>query len=164
MPQIIFQTQRLICRQLDYSDAAFIIKLLNSPGWLQYIGDRNVHTMAQAAQYLDQGPLASYAANGFGLWLVQKQDDDQAIGMCGLLKRADLGYALLPEYFGQGYAYEMAQSTVDYAKNVFDMNRLWAITDRANHSSMALLTKLGFQYKEIRHLYQKDLNLFELNL
>ena len=44
----ILETERLRLREFTLNDAAFIIELLNSPGWLQFIGDRNVKTEEQA--------------------------------------------------------------------------------------------------------------------
>ncbi|MGZ3952761.1 MAG: GNAT family N-acetyltransferase, partial [Flavisolibacter sp.] len=52
----ILETQRLRLRQFDLGDSEFIIELLNSPGWIEYIGDRNVKTKEQAETYLTNGP------------------------------------------------------------------------------------------------------------
>ena len=59
------ETTRLLLRPFNLDDAPFIIELLNSPGWLQYIGDRNVKTIEQAEQYLLKGPLKSYQEQGY---------------------------------------------------------------------------------------------------
>ena len=56
----ILETDRLFIRELKLTDFQFILELLNSPGWLQYIGDRGVNNEEQAKLYLQNGPLKSY--------------------------------------------------------------------------------------------------------
>ena len=102
-------TERLLLRQIDNADAPFILTLLNTPGWLQDIGDRHVKSLEAAGQYITNGPQKSYGEHGFGLLLVLEQELGLPVGMCGLLKRdslsfPDLGFAFLPEYTGKGYA------------------------------------------------------------
>ena len=65
--EYILETERLGLREFNLKDTQFIIELLNSPGWLQFIGDRNVKTAGEAASYLKNGPIKSYSENGFGL-------------------------------------------------------------------------------------------------
>lgn len=143
------RTTNLVIEPLTLLDAPFIISLLNSPGWLKYIGDRQVKTEMEAIGYLEHGPLESYRIHGFGLMRVGLQDGT-AIGMCGLLKRdylsqPDLGFAFLPEFSGKGYAYE---STSAYLHAIVDTVRppsIFAITLPSNDRSLALLNKLGFR-------------------
>src|SRR5690348_11717563 len=97
----ILETERLVLREFDLDDTPFIIELLNSPGWLKYIGDRHVKTDDDAKRYLQNGPMKSYADNGFGLCMVMLTDGTP-VGMCGIINRADLehpdiGFAFLPE-------------------------------------------------------------------
>ena len=70
MSAILIDTPRLILRELTLDDAPFILELVNDPAWLRYIGDRGVRTLDDARAYLRNGPLASYARWGFGLWAV----------------------------------------------------------------------------------------------
>jgi RimJ/RimL family protein N-acetyltransferase len=149
----ILETERLRLREFTLNDTEFIIELLNSPGWLQYIGDRNVTTEQEAAAYLQNGPLKSYQQNGFGLSLVEKKDDKKAIGMCGIIKREqltnpDIGFAFLPLNTGHGYAFEIARATLSYAKNKLQLPIIWAITVAANSKSIQLLEKLGLSFVE----------------
>jgi RimJ/RimL family protein N-acetyltransferase len=145
---MIIQTVRLTLRKLQLSDAEFVLKLYNDPSFLQHIGDKGVRTVAQAIQNLQQGAIASYVQHGYGMWLVENQQG-QSIGLCGLIKRdflneTDLGYAYLPEFFGQGYAFEAALAVLKYAKERTALSTVVAIVSEANAASKALLTKLGF--------------------
>jgi [ribosomal protein S5]-alanine N-acetyltransferase len=72
--QIVTQTERLQLRHLALDDAPFILELVNDPSWIQFIDDRGIRTLAQAEEYLQNGPMASYAEHGFGLFLVQIQE------------------------------------------------------------------------------------------
>ncbi|HEV7330194.1 MAG TPA: GNAT family N-acetyltransferase [Flavisolibacter sp.] len=145
----IFQTQRLRLREFSLQDASFLIALMNSPGWLQYIGDKDIKTAEAARQYLLNGPIKSYTDNGFGLSLVEKIDG-VPIGMCGIIRRdylecPDIGFALLPQFTGMGYAYEVANQTLLHAKSQLKLPKVAAITMPQNQSSIKLLEKLGMQ-------------------
>lgn len=147
MPDI--ETARLQLQQLGPEDAEFILRLTNSPGWLRYIGDRGVHCLDDALRYIEAGPRAMFAAHGHGLWRVNRRGDPTAIGLCGLIRRdslpaPDLGFALLPEYFGQGYAAEAALACVQHARDVLCWPQLLAIAQADNVASLRLLQTLGF--------------------
>ena len=149
----MLETERLLLREFTTDDTAFILELVNSAGWLQYIGDRNIKSVEQAKAYLENGLIKSYRENGFGLCLVERKDDAKAIGMCGLLKREyldtpDMGFAFLPEFNGNGYAYEIANATVEYAKNKLKISTVSAITMANNEKSIRLLEKMGFSFKK----------------
>ncbi len=147
----ILQTEHLILREFSTSDAAFIIQLVNSEGWLKYIGDRNIKTIEQAENYLLNGPLKSYAENGFGLSMVALKKTKTPIGMCGLIKRdtlpnIDIGFAFLEEFMGKGYAYEMASAVLNFAKNNLKQAIILAITLPTNARSIHLLNKIGMRF------------------
>jgi RimJ/RimL family protein N-acetyltransferase len=149
---MILETERLRLREFTTEDTTFIIELLNSPGWLQFIGDRNVRTEEAAIAYLKNGPLRSYAEHGYGLSMVELKGENKPIGMCGVLNREtldspDIGFAFLPAAQGNGYAYEISKAVVGHAKNKWGISTLAAITIPSNKSSVRLLEKLGFVFQ-----------------
>jgi RimJ/RimL family protein N-acetyltransferase len=149
----ILETERLLLRRFTLDDAAFIIELLNTEGWIKYIGEKNVKTTDDARAYLENGPLKSYRNNGFGLALVELKADHAPIGMCGLINRdyldhLDVGFAFLPSHAGHGYAFEIVKKTVEHALGELREEKLFAITLPENYSSIKLLTKLGFTYNK----------------
>ena len=109
--------------------------------------------------------------NGFGLSQVELKDEKIAIGMCGLIKRKDLekpdiGYAFLPEYWGMGYAVEIAMAVKNYALDTLCLDEILAITMPSNLKSIKVLEKIGLTFKrnhsiegknEILSLYSTDL-------
>ena len=164
----ILETEKLKLRELTLDDTSFIIELVNSTGWLKYIGDRNIKTTEQAKGYLKNGPIKSYQENGFGLWLVETKDNKNPIGMCGILHRdyldnPDIGFAFLPEYIGMGFGFEAATGTISLAKNQLNFSSICAITMPDNVASIKLLEKIGMKFiksisppgsQEELHLYQ----------
>jgi RimJ/RimL family protein N-acetyltransferase len=147
----ILETERLRLREFDLSDTAFIIRLVNSPGWIEFIGDRNIRTDEQARHYLECGAIKSYRENGFGLSMVEKKADSIAIGMCGILKRdtldnPDIGFAFLPEFTGQGYASEIVKATLNYALHDLKLPKVLAITKNNNARSIKLLERIGLTF------------------
>ena len=64
----VLQTARLRLDELTDDDADFVVELLNDPDFLLHIGDKQVRDITGARRYLAEGPRASYAAHGFGLW------------------------------------------------------------------------------------------------
>lgn len=148
------QTSRLILRRLDETDATFIVELLNDPSWLRYIGDRGVRTLADARDYVRDGPAAMHARHGFGLDAVVLKDSGLPIGICGLLKRdtlddVDIGFAFLPAWRGNGYAREAATATLQHATQVLGLKRVVAITSLDNTASIRLLESIGFHFERI---------------
>jgi RimJ/RimL family protein N-acetyltransferase len=167
----VLDTARLTLRWLELDDAPFIRRLVNEPAWKLYIGDSRVTTLDEARNYLAQGPVAMYARLGFGLYLVELKTTAVTIGICGLLKResledVDLGFALLQEFWGQGYALESAAAVVDYGRTTFGLKRLAAISSPENLASARLLEKLGFRFERLAKLKadKDDVKLYTLGL
>jgi len=103
------ETPRLRLREFTEDDAAFVLRLLNEPSFIEFIGDRGVRSLDDARRYLREGPMVSYRAHGHGLLRVSLKIDDTPIGMCGLVKRdtlpeSDIGFALLSEHWERGYS------------------------------------------------------------
>ena len=146
---VITETERLRLRHFNDNDAAFIVRLLNEPGFLRYIGDRGVRTVQDAASYIERAALASYRAHGFGVYAVQLRQTGAIIGMCGLMQKPwldapDLAYAFLAEAEGSGYASEAARAVIDHARDTLGMDRIVAVVVPENAASLRVLAKLGF--------------------
>ncbi len=164
----ILETNRLILAEQTEDDAAFILELLNTPGWLKYIGDRGVKTIDDARKYIFNGAMKSYRQNGFGLYLTKLKDRNIPVGICGLIKRpgleqVDIGFAFLPQYEGKGYGFESASAIMKHAREVLGLTVIVAITTKDNTSSIKLLEKIGFSFKEMVTLPgdNEELMLFE---
>lgn len=151
------ETPRLQLSHFTEDDAAFIVRLLNEPSFIRHIADKNVRTLDDAVGYLRKGPMASVAIHGFGLGRVLRKDTAEVIGMCGLIKRpdfadVDIGYAFLPEHWGQGFAVEAVRGVLEMAGPVHGLQRVVAVVNPDNAESTRLLEKLGFVYEKMVRL------------
>jgi RimJ/RimL family protein N-acetyltransferase len=163
-PETIVATPRLTLRCVASEDAAFVRTLLNEPSFLRHIGDKGVRTLDDARTYIAEGPQASYARFGFGLYIVELNGSRVPIGLCGLLKRdelddVDLGFAFLPAYWSQGYAAEAARAVLDHARAALRISRIVAIVSPANDASIRLLGRLGFTYERMVRLREANAEL-----
>ena len=149
----ILETDRLILSELKTKDAKFIHKLYNDQDFINYIGDKGIHSVQDALSFINTGPKQSYKNHGYGLYLV-KLKDETSIGVCGLIKRDDLdlpdiGFAILPDYRRMGFIYEASKAVIEDGKNRLYFDSLFAITTPDNIGSINLLKKLGFTLKDI---------------
>lgn len=163
------ETPRLTLRRLTRDDAPFILRLLNEKSWLRYIGDRGVRNESDAKRYIEEGPVRMYSRYGLGLQLAALKESGVPIGLCGLIKRdtlpdVDLGFALLPEYWGKGYAREAAEASLNEGWERHGLRRVVAVTSRDNGPSIRLLEKLGFRLEGVTRLGKdpEPLNLFAI--
>ncbi len=150
----VLETERLVLRHLTLDDAAFMQVLVNDPTWLRFIGDRGVRSIDDAREYLRKGAIASYAQHGFGLYMTELKDGAQPIGICGLVKRdtlpdVDVGFALLPQFAGLGYAGEAASAVMEHARRQFGLTRVVAITNPDNRGSIRVLQKIGLSFERL---------------
>ncbi|MDG5492899.1 GNAT family N-acetyltransferase [Psychroserpens sp. SPM9] len=146
----IAETKRLIIRQASTKDAAFIKKLLNSPNWIEFIGDRGIKDESGAIDYINNSLIKSYKINGYGLFLVELKETNKLIGMSGFVKRdylnhPDIGFAMLPKYEGKGYSFEAAKAMMNLGVNVLKVSKIYAITTEDNIKSQNLLKKIGLK-------------------
>ena len=158
---LILETERLRLRWFTDADADFLRALLNDPGWLANIGERNVRTRRQARAWIATRHTATYGRLGFGFWGVERRSDGCLLGMCGLIKRdtlmeADVGYALMPEFRGLGYAREAAAACVRYAQDVLGLAEVWGITGPDNAASAAVLQQIGLEDAGVTRLVGEE--------
>ena len=157
----LIETARLYLRELTTDDAAFMLKLMNDPTWLRFIGDRNIKTISDAEAYIANKLAPSYKQFGFGFYLTKLRKEGTPIGICGLIKRptlehVDVGFAFMPEHRGKGFGFESASAVLDYAKNDLGIKYIIAITDLDNVPSIKLLEKLGLKFEKMMKLDEKD--------
>lgn len=162
---LVAQTPRLLLRRFTEDDAAFVLRQLNEPSWLANIGDRGVRSLEEAKRYLREKVVAPYGEHGFGMYLLEARETGVPVGMCGLVRRdalpdADIGFALLEEQQGRGYAEEVARAVVGHAFADLGLARLLGIVKPSNQRSARLLQKLGFEPRGTVRMGQVDLLLY----
>lgn len=150
MPTI--ETQRLRLFDLSIEDAPLMLAIWNDPDFILHVGDRGIRTEADARAAMVDGALKLFRDFGYGPYRMSLRSTGDAIGICGLFRRkglddTDIGYAVLPEYCGQGFAFEAAQAVIAYARDTLGLDRLTAIVSPNNVASINLTEKLGLRYE-----------------
>lgn len=147
MPTIV-ETDRLRMSYISEEDASFLVELFNSPGWLEFIGDKQIRDEKACLTWI-RDKVANYL-NEFGFTtMTMRLKTGVPIGVVSLVKRAeldsiDIGYALLPQYEGNGYAKEGTNAGLGFAHSALGYERVLAIVQEDNPRSISLLDKLGF--------------------
>jgi len=154
-------TERLSLDLLAPADAEFMQELLNTKGWLQFIGDRNIHSKEDAIKYINK----INTTPNFYYWTVRLTDPLEPIGIISFIKRDylehfDIGFAFLPQYNGRGYAYEAAKKILSVVSSKPEHSVIVATTLPANTSSIKLLQKLGFHFEKEMEAGGETLQLY----
>lgn len=148
-----YETERLILRPMSVEDADFILDLYNRPKFIQFIGDRNLKTVADAENYIKNRFLPQIERLGYGNYLMVTKEGNHKIGGVGIFERegldvVDIGFSLLDEFEGKGYAYEAAFKIKSVGMNDFGLKKISAITTKDNFSSQKLIEKLGLKFQK----------------
>ena len=157
--EVKINTERLLIQAMTIIDAGFMLQLMNTPTWINHIGNRQIYDNTAASNYIVNNIINSYHVNGFGLYLVKIKRDKTAIGICGIVKRAglqipDLGFAMLPTYTGKGFATEASKAIVAYARDHLGLSELAGITKLDNKASISVLEKVGMSFQKMIQLPQ----------
>lgn len=141
------ETERLIIRKISLADAAFMLQLVNTAGWLRFIGDRNIKNLSDSEQYLRK----ILDNEKYFYSVLELKPGRQPIGVITFLHREgyehpDIGFALLPEYERNGYSYEAARSYLDEVFRAGLTGKVAGITLPDNVRSIRLLEKLGLKF------------------
>jgi len=145
-----FKSERLLIRPTLKEDAELIYKLMNTPKFIKFVGDREINSIQDAEKYIQTKMLPQLNALGYSSYTIITKADGAKIGTCGLYNRdgvdgIDIGFGLLPQYEGLGYAYESAHRLLKAAFEEFEIDEIKAITSKENISSQRLLEKLGLK-------------------
>jgi len=147
---LILETTHIKLRLLRPEDAKFLCHLMNSPGWLANIGDRNIQHEEDALQLIEEKFIPGYATQK-GPFVMELKESGQPMGTIGIHTREetpcpDIGYALLPIYQGYGYAYEASRTLMEHAKLNWSFQKIGGMVQPENHISVHILKKLGLHY------------------
>ena len=165
------ETRRLFLRRITADDTGLMLAVWNDPAFIEHVGDRGVRTEIEARKELEAGALRLFAEYGYGPYKMIRKDDATAIGICGLFKRdnlddPDIGFAVLPDYCGNGYAGEAARAVVAHARDDLGIRNLTAIVSSGNKASIGLIEKLGLTFSTMITMPGEDeaIRLYEMAL
>ena len=159
--RLVLLTERLRLRRLTLDDAGLMLDIWNDPAFIRNVSDRGIRTIEDARQAMVEGPLKLYETYGYGPFRIGLAGDDTPVGICGLFRREgldvpDIGYALLPDYYARGYAYEAAAAVVNHARSDLEIDHLVAIISPENSRSIHLVRKLGLEFERMIRLPGDD--------
>ena len=148
---IKLNTLRLTLRQWIMSDWSVFARLNADPVVMKYfpaiLTETESHAMADKIYALIE-------ERGWGLWAVEKKDNNQFIGFVGLHETlhelpfspcVEIGWRLAREYWGLGYATEAAKCALDYAFTQLDLREIVSFTSVLNQPSINVMQRLGMK-------------------
>jgi RimJ/RimL family protein N-acetyltransferase len=147
-----YQTERLLLSELTRADVDFVFELVNTPLWIRFIGNRNINTSADSLAYVER--LLNNKSIRY--WIVRLKDGEIPVGVITFIQRdyldhPDIGFAFLPAYSKNGYAYEASLVVLNDVIKQGTHPYILATTIPENENSIRLLEKLGFNFaKEIK--------------
>lgn len=148
------ETERLILRPFEITDAAAILALSNDKEVTRYTMDPQTITCeADALHIITDVFHADYKQYGYGRLAVIYKPDQQLIGFCGLkylpeFDRPDIGYRFLSQYWGIGLATESATAVMQYGREILKLDNIMAMAMPDNRASSRVLEKLGLHHSK----------------
>ena len=159
----ILTTDRLVLSHISTSDVQLIFDIFTDPVCIRFIGDRGVRSLDDAKSYIAERFVGHYEKHGYGMYKVSLDGNDcpKGIGICGLIKRdevgpPDIGFAFLTDYRGGGYCTEAAKAVLSYENQHHTLPEILAYTDPENTASQKVLEKLGMTKKVVTQLPGQD--------
>jgi len=154
MESIILETERLLIRPFTMEDAEDALAFCANPETVKNTGDIIRTTVAEVEDVIANVWLSDYAKYGHGRFAIVHKADNKIIGFNGLkylpyAGGSDIGYRLLPEYFGKGIATESSLKILEYAFNIRGLDRVLGFVLQDNPSSSNVLKKIGFRLLKI---------------
>jgi len=149
---VTLHTERLLLRPFTLDDADAFFPLMALPEVVRYVGNQQVQSVLQVQDYLRDHPLQDYQRYGYGRLALIHRDSGRLIGFSGIkfiteIQQSELGYRLLPEFWGQGLATEAGLAVLGWAQQL-GLHELVALIHPQNQGSKAVVAKLGFQFQQ----------------
>ncbi|MFJ7372995.1 GNAT family N-acetyltransferase [Lysinibacillus capsici] len=160
----ILHTERLVLRELTSSDGQALLACFSDPKVLRHYGQQPLTSLVQVQQIIQN--FANNFAEKRGIkWGIALKDQKGIIGTIGFQewsiehRRAEISYALFPEYWGNGYAQEAVKRAISYGFEEMDLVRIGAIVFKENEASNLLLQKIGFEQEGLLKKYMHQHNV-----
>lgn len=152
--QPLMETERLQLRAITVEDHTLMLAVWNDPAFIRNVADRGIRDEEQAREAIASGAQKLFEDYGYGPYCMSLKSDGSMIGICGLFKRdnlddPDIGFAVLPDYCGKGFAGEAAAAVVDHARGELALPNITAIVSASNVPSIGLIEKLGLSFERM---------------
>lgn len=168
---ILIETERLILRELEYTDKNDLFEMDSDPEVHLYIENSPVKSIDEITIVMEM-LKKQYVENRIARWAVVDKATNECIGWAGLkyvreplnnyVNFYELGYRFKRKHWGKGFATEASIAILDYGFKHLNVDRIYAITDPKNVKSKKVLTKLGFDLQETFDYEGDPTDWFEL--
>ncbi len=142
----VLTTERLVLRPVTAQDQAVLLAHWTLPDVRQFLFDGEALSAAEVMETIEDS-ARDFAADGYGIWLIQEEGRAELVGTTGLRPLEDLGleifYSLAPGAWGKGHATEAARAVVEYALVGLGLPEVLAEVDEGNAASVAVVKRLG---------------------
>ena len=151
------ETERLLLMEFVKSDAEELFKIRSDERVQKYL-DRDLHKTVEESELMIDGMIKTFNSKEGINWIIRKKDSLNVIGYIGYWRmirnnvRAEIGYSMKPEYWGNGYMQEALSKVIDFGFNEFCLHSIEANVNPDNAKSIKLLDKFGFK----REAYFKE--------
>ena len=173
--EVIFETERLIHRKLEVSDAEDMHAMYADPEVFRYLGSGVYNGSVELeAKRIAAHRERLYDALGYGLWATIRKEDGAFMGRCGLLHWAadqldgqeeiEVAYSLAKRFWGQGYASEAAEGIVAWARENLEWPSLIAMVHEDNYASQGVAEKIGMKIDRRATIWEKPIVINKLLL
>lgn len=163
------ETSRLIIRLIDDNDLDVLYKLNSDPVVMKYVGDGTPDNMEGVKAGLERIKQYYQKHPGFGIWAIIDKKHNKFTGLCMLkywddTPEVEVGYRLLQEHWGKGYAYESAEASVKYGRDKLGLKRIIATAHAENIPSIKILEKLGLKFERVETFEGRTKNFYSIDL
>ena len=151
-------TSRFHLQQILPNDQQFIFQGLSHPEVIRFYGVsfHSLESTAEQMQFYD-----TLIREGTGTWWkIVDSNTGERVGAIGYNnfqpkhKKAEIGYWLLPAYWGGGIIAEVLPVVVDYLQNQLDIHRIEALIEEGNERSGRTLERAGFIHEGLLRDYE----------
>jgi RimJ/RimL family protein N-acetyltransferase len=149
----IIETDRLLIREITFDDLNGMFELDSDTEVHKYLGNDLVKSIDESEKII-AFIRQQYSENGIGRWVMIEKESDNFIGWTGFKFISetinghtgyyDLGYRMMPRYWGKGYATESAKACLTYGRETLKLKPIYAMADAENTVSKNVLIKTGF--------------------
>lgn len=146
------ETERLILRQIQLSDAEAVFATFSDEAVMEFYGDMP-HRSVEESRELIRRQHAWYARREGIRWGITRRGEDVVLGSCGFFhfdeefQRAETGYELNRAHWRQGIMSEALRAIITFGFREIGLGRIEAVVDDTNEPSKALLRSLGFSHE-----------------
>ncbi|SCY45940.1 GNAT family N-acetyltransferase [Alkaliphilus peptidifermentans] len=162
----ILETERLIMREFDESDLCEYIELISDENVYKWLGNRKQKTSEEARNTINYF-IKEFSKNGIGVFAVISKESKKLIGQVGVkyineLDATEYLYALDYREWNKGYATEIGKNFIQYYRTKFPNKKLVAIVYPDNIQSKKVLSKLNFEFKGQKEIFETKLDYYEI--